>query len=270
MGGFQTIDEDGTSYELAGVIRIESSHLHILNIPVEEIEDRSKADFVAKMVTVVQTLWFAMQILHRAIEGLTVTEIELTTLAHVVLNIFVYWCWWNKPVNLRFPFEVYPIVKKSDDRDDEEKSSGQVESQVHPRRLPMRVRLANYLSRHGQLSWLGVAFLFIISSMFGAIHCLAWNAHFPTNIESKLWRASAVIVTAAPPTGFLLGLVVHGAFKKWKNRDSQPWFWGQSVIIAVFYALARICLLALALSTLRTLPYNAYLIPSWTRYIPHI
>ena len=175
MGGFQTIDEDGTSYELAGVIGIESSHLHILNTPVEEIEDRSKADFVAKMVTVVQTLWFAMQILNRAIEGLTVTEIELTTLAHVTLNIFVYWCWWNKPVNVRFPFEVYPIVKKSDHRGDEEKSSGQAESQVHPRRLPMRVRLSNYLFNQSIQFYLSrtIACSLIISSMFGAIHFLA-------------------------------------------------------------------------------------------------
>src|SRR5258708_5066761 len=129
MGGFQIVHEDGTSDRLDMNSSIPSSHLHMLKIPVEEIEDKSKGDFLAKMVAIVQTLWFALQILNRAIQGLTVTELELTTLAHTVLNIFVYWCWWNKPVNVRFPFKVYFTKEKSerqsDDENDEQTSGGQ-------------------------------------------------------------------------------------------------------------------------------------------------
>ena len=54
-----------------------------------------------------------------------ITELEFTTPAHTILNIFVYAFWWNKPVNVRFPLDVYPIqkmewnpgVKKKGDRD---------------------------------------------------------------------------------------------------------------------------------------------------------
>ena len=104
--------------------------------------------------------------------------------------------------------------------------------------------------------------------MFGVIHCLAWNTYFPTHIESKLWRASAVIVTAVPGTSLLLVIAIEKALG---DKD-----WGyycgffHLLATASAYALARICLLVLALLSLRALPYNAYVMASWTIYIPHI
>ena len=92
MGGFQIVKEDGTLSILnkSQLESITSSHPHILKIPVEEIEDKSKGDFIAKTVLVVQTLWFALQVINRAIQGISVTELELTTLGHTVLNILIY------------------------------------------------------------------------------------------------------------------------------------------------------------------------------------
>ena len=104
MGGFRLIDQHGipARFEHAD---IPASHVHILEIYSDEIDDRSKSDFVAKAIIMLQTLWFILQMANRAHQGLTVTELELTTLAYDVF-------WWNKPVNIRFPFDVYPIKKK--------------------------------------------------------------------------------------------------------------------------------------------------------------
>ena len=150
MGGFQIVKEDGTLSILnySQLESIMSSHPHILKIPVEEIEDKSKGDFIAKMLVVVQTLWFALQVINRAIQGLSVTELELTTLAHTVLNIFIYWCWWHKPVNVRFPFKIYLIDGKTEDRSERGKSRRHIDASEEPlvtesprRRPPIRVRL---------------------------------------------------------------------------------------------------------------------------------
>ena len=270
MGGFQIVREDGTlsTLEYSQLENsITSSHLHIFKIPVDEIKDRSKGDFIAKMVVVVQTLWFALQVTNRVIQGLSVTELELTTLGHTVLNIFIYWCWWHKPVNVRFP----------EDRGER----GKLERQVNAlqRRLPIRARLAKYIGdwrsrTDSWASWQGAVWIIcfiVIGGILGAIHCLAWNAHFPTHIESKLWRASAVIVTAAPGSSLLLGIAIVYAFGKWGNKDLGKNCAGlQALVIAIAYALARICLLVLALLSLRALPYDAYVIAPWTIYIPHI
>jgi hypothetical protein len=290
MGGFQIVNEDGTLsiLEESGLESITSSHPHILKIPVEEIKDRSKGDFIAKMVVVVQTLWFALQVINRVIQGHSVTELELTTLGHTVLNIFIYWCWWHKPLNVRFPFKVYPIEEKTEDQSKKGKSERQVDALEEPlvaesdrispqRRLPIRVRLAKYIVEPDNtwILWQAAVWLIcviVFGGIFGAIHCLAWNAHFPTHIESKLWRASAVIVTAAPGTYILLVTATTFASDRWgkfHKRDDIV-FGIQSIVISLVYALARICLLVLALLSLRALPYDAYVIASWTIYIPHI
>ena len=276
MNGFQIDNGDGTSYRLGrNTHSIPDNYLHVLNMPVEEIEDKSKADLVAKTVAIIQTIWFVLQVINRSIQGLVVTELEFTTLAHTALNLLIYWCWWNKPVNIRLPLMVYPIAKEtSEHRNHREESEGQVdtpsdaESKKHPRRLSVRVRLGKYIRNVGSPSRL-VLFAaplceLIVPAFFGAIHCLAWNAQFPTSIESKLWRVSAVIITVLPPILLLLYVALN--LRIMGRRLGL----GLSFIVVIPYVLARICLLAIALSSLRALPYSAYLTPSWTRYVPHI
>ena len=85
MGGFRLIDQHGipARFEHAD---IPASHVHILEIYSDEIDDRSKSDFVAKAIIMLQTLWFILQMANRAHQGLTVTELELTTLAHTMCS----------------------------------------------------------------------------------------------------------------------------------------------------------------------------------------
>ena len=118
--------------------------------------------------------------------------------------------------------------------------------QISPRRrLPIRVRLAKYIvdwiiKTDSWASWQAAVWIIcsiVIGEMFGAIHCLAWNAHFPTHIESKLWRVSAVIVTAAPNTGLLFGMAVDQASGKWGNTASDFWVGSQSVVVITTYTL---------------------------------
>ena len=70
-------------------------------ITEEEIEDRSKADGLAKGIAVLQTTWFIAQCLSRPAQGLIITEIELITLAIAALNGLLYFLWWNKPLDVR-------------------------------------------------------------------------------------------------------------------------------------------------------------------------
>src|SRR6266478_3952999 len=117
---------------------------------MKDIQDRGKGDGLAKAITIIQTLWFAIQAAHRVSQGLTVTELELTTLGHVVLNIFIHWCWWNKPLNLRFPVDVYAKKREeSTEQSSNEPNAMELESQrpASPRILPIRVRIGAYLNR---------------------------------------------------------------------------------------------------------------------------
>ena len=71
------------------------------SITEEEIEDRSKADGLAKGIAVLQTTWFIAQCISRTAQGLIITEIELITLAIAALNGILYFLWWNKPLDVK-------------------------------------------------------------------------------------------------------------------------------------------------------------------------
>lgn len=62
-----------------------------------ELRDRSKGDWVSKIIAVLQTLWFVVQCLARWGDGLSVSTLEVLTLAFAALNGAVYAAWWDKP-----------------------------------------------------------------------------------------------------------------------------------------------------------------------------
>lgn len=72
----------------------------------DEITDRSKGDTLAKTFVVVQTFWFIIQCIVRGREGLVITELEITTLAHAAFNGLLYFFWWDKPLDIQCPVVV--------------------------------------------------------------------------------------------------------------------------------------------------------------------
>ncbi|KDR72665.1 hypothetical protein GALMADRAFT_73470 [Galerina marginata CBS 339.88] len=75
-------------------------------ISEQEIKDKSKGDFLSKGIAVSQTVWFVVQCVARFEQGLAVTELELVTMAFVILNVALYWAWWDKPLDVRCPVDV--------------------------------------------------------------------------------------------------------------------------------------------------------------------
>lgn len=66
-----------------------------------DILDRSKGDELSKGLVVIQTTWFIISCCARAIEKLTITNLEIITLAYAALNGMMYFFWWDKPLNVR-------------------------------------------------------------------------------------------------------------------------------------------------------------------------
>ncbi|KAF8625837.1 hypothetical protein AX15_005164 [Amanita polypyramis BW_CC] len=353
MGGFQLVNEDGSRKQLRMKEFFDSVIDGVIDIPkisIEEIQDRSKGDGIAKAIVVVQTLWFALQVINRAGHQLPVTKLELTTLAHVSLNIIIYWCWWNKPLNVRFSIDVYPktpvekensvaddvsprtdecnssqegcpdnepdrlldvviedgeLIEKTqltDDTQPEEVEEGDETNEAALRscstekraddrttfdyvlgaedkelqqvtfRFSFRVRIGS-CCRNVDASWAALLVgppICALSGVFGAIHCLAWNSTFATHVESTLWRISAVIVTVTPTVFFALMTGYIAYMRGLKADEFGKKVAVPSLIISLAYIFGRVCLLVLAFISLRALPEKAYLVPSWTLYIPHI
>ena len=76
-------------------------------ITKKEIVDRSKGDYLSKTIVLFQTTWFVGQCIVRGAYGLTVTELEVVTLAFASLTGVIYYLWWDKPLDVRCSIPVH-------------------------------------------------------------------------------------------------------------------------------------------------------------------
>ena len=89
-----------------GIVMVTSQFEFIMPTKAE-IEDKGKSDWLAKSLVLLQTSWFVMQCIARAVEHLPVTHLEIVTLAYAAMNFVIYAFWWNKPLNVNRPIRVF-------------------------------------------------------------------------------------------------------------------------------------------------------------------
>ena len=267
------------------------------HVPTEaEIKDRGKSDWLAKSLVLLQTSWFVMQCIARAIEHIPITHLEIVTLAYAAMNFVIYIFWWNKPLNVNQPVRVF---RKSDPRvaDNGHGAGGSRPSEMQPRPilegggLPWLVRTLNFIlgthdgnvdlshgdrvprfwaSSNNEDAGTADAIMLCMGVFFGAIHCIAWSFSFRTHAELLIWRMSSVAITAVP--AYLFSVLILADWQQ--NKDfgaTAENIFGLSVLAAgILYILARVFTLALALISLRELPPGAFDTVHWTTFIPHI
>jgi hypothetical protein len=110
MGGFMLYDDD----QPKGILTfdffrdlIEGKAIDFPRITEDDIRDRSKGDAFSKGLVILQTSWFILQCIARWSQHLSLTELELVTLAFAAFNGVMYYLWWNKPLDVRRAFPIY-------------------------------------------------------------------------------------------------------------------------------------------------------------------
>ena len=251
----------------------------------EEINDKGKSDWLAKSLVLLQTSWFVMQCIARAIEHLPVTHLEIVTLAYAAMNFVIYIFWWNKPLNVNRPVRVFRKSGPS-------AMQNQVVSRAmrHSRAwewtweeiLNVLERIYMFIAGDGNVDLSGedreprfwgnstyneqtIADLIVlgVGVCFGAIHCISWDFLFPTHTELLMWRVLCVTITAVP-IYITLGILLGAWLKSM----------GFAIIFilpaGILYILARTVTLVLAFTSLTDLPPGAYKTVHWTTFIPHV
>jgi hypothetical protein len=103
MGGFVLHPRESQFFP------INAKHLHYLvtkgyvgmaSVTCKGIKDRTKADSFTKFVTIIQTSWFLLQVLSRAVQYLAIATLELTAVAIVVCTLVTFFCWLKKPLDV--------------------------------------------------------------------------------------------------------------------------------------------------------------------------
>ncbi|KAJ7151291.1 hypothetical protein C8R43DRAFT_1067476 [Mycena crocata] len=269
----------------------------------EDIKDKSKGDALSKGVALVQGLWFTTQCIARVHQRLPVSELEVTTLAFAVINIFIYVLWWAKPLDVQRPILVgpqgeAPTVDLVPDEPNSSLLGPSAEKHSEAVAEPWRGTVldglvgalyGNYGEDYNPTSYPSVpsfwatasndirdrykhAFLIecLVGAIFGGIHCAAWNVDFPSTEEMWMWRSAALTVAAVP------GIVAGVLAARWLDSVDDDSAW--TVVVAgiplflglVIYPIARLFLIVLPLIALRAPPPGTLTDINWSVYIPHL
>ena len=84
-------------------IAILAEHGHLPDIAESFIEDKSKADNIAKFLVIVQAGWLLVQCIARVATHLPLTFLEIITSAHVICTLLMYLLWMKKPYDIHEP-----------------------------------------------------------------------------------------------------------------------------------------------------------------------
>ena len=234
----------------------------------EELKSRSKSDGIVKLIALLQITWFGLQALFRAIQHFQVTALEIITIAFVVLAVLIYAFWWNKPQDIEYPIIIK--LQNADPKGIKGSPGGNVGTKI-------RGNTKVWFTDEKYVAWiydddvrrLFVVVLLSIAPLFGAIHCLAWDAPFPSSKEALAWRICAVATTSLPLVE--VGVLVLGESDVVKHLGYDESLEGFFLLIPmVLYAIARITLITLAFMSLRALPADAFQTIAWTNYVPNL
>lgn len=88
----------------AGVRLLMKREAHLLpQLSLEQIEDKAKANGLAKTIVCAQAIWFCVQCVTRIIQGLSISILELNVFCHVLCTLLIYILWWHKPLDIGEP-----------------------------------------------------------------------------------------------------------------------------------------------------------------------
>ncbi|TFK70496.1 hypothetical protein BDN72DRAFT_818699 [Pluteus cervinus] len=266
MGGFIVYPVSGKPFPATTRILewlIENGHMAAPTITLEQIRDRSKADVFSKGFACLQALWLVVDcVMRRVVYKLPISELELATCAFVLCMLITYICWWNKPKDVEAAEKIY--------------LHGQLNIHEIRESLGMTIeewdkrvnnqRIENYawgVMRGGESTYIRVGWM-VVGIIFNIIHCLAWNFSFPTREELWAWRLTSAFSAFAFVFALFVYIIVNW-FKIW--RGAPLWIWA---IGPVTYVLARIGLIILMFTCLRSLPVGVYRKVNWADAVPHL
>ncbi len=116
-----------------------------------------------------------------------------------------------------------------------------------------------------------------IPIIYGALHFLGWHAQFPTTTERLLWRIAAVGVASPGEGYFIFGslMAVVSGVASLCSRKLEAAI--NSFIKALLYQgipfSYMLCSIFLYVESIRQLWYlapEAYVVASWSYYLPHL
>ena len=271
-GGFCTRTPEGDESECDEAQFLKLVRMKSIDGPPiteQQLQARGKSDLVIKLIALLQIIWFALQTLLRGIQHYQITALEIMTVAFVFCTVFTYGMCWYQPQGVEYAviLEIRNVASATDRARPYRfrgRSRRAEEDAGTPTRRRRRVRtdpLDTYVPGWATDNIPAILLAFFACG-FGALHCLAWNAPFPTSKEKLAWRVCSVATTVLPAL-FVSLFHFHDRCNMGITGDIFE------LLIVVLYVLGRATIIVLAFMALRALPADSFQTVNWTGYLPH-
>lgn len=205
--------------------------LPTLALDENDINDKAKADWFLKSIAVAQISWLILSVIVRAVRKLPISQLEICASAFAVLAIATYFANWPKPkdVGTSVRFRVLADTYQCE----AQKYHGEpfFRRQIKPSGTLGAVvgcRIENdFVRLDGWLPTMAIA-MAISTSVFGGLHCLAWNFEFPTKAELGTWMVASVLSATIPTFALLVNIVfvsgIQGAVRTCQKNFDQKFY----------------------------------------------
>ncbi|KAE9374862.1 hypothetical protein N431DRAFT_503621 [Stipitochalara longipes BDJ] len=242
--------------------------LDLIDLPDVSRRDLARldrGDKLVKTLALLQIGYLVIQLVARRALNLFSTQLEVATLAFSASSMITYGLYWSRPQGVE---GVYVInAKKLPD-------IGTVKTMV------------DFVQCLNKWSWwivealdyneeaIPLAFGAVVGGMlFGGLHCLAWNFHFPTSEEALAWKICSLLTTGLP----VISIVPFATWQRFHSKVTHPstgdrmisFLAGLALLtLLVAYILARLFLMVEIFRSLFFLPPEAF-IDTWPGSFPH-
>ncbi|KAH7370797.1 hypothetical protein BKA65DRAFT_489252 [Rhexocercosporidium sp. MPI-PUGE-AT-0058] len=281
------------------LLRAKDFHLFKLlpSVSSQDLESMTNTDFLAKLIAVTQVIWLMIQLLVRHQNGILSSQMEIATLAFAVCSMVTYIIHWDRPRGITTRYEIKATKAPNEDQIlalatfgpgylwTWHRSQGDKDESLNLIPIPNDASHAVYVGNlfagsdnvvtRTLMAWFSLNHPAVVSviagsvmggTLFGSIHCLAWNFNFPTHLELILWRVSSVLSTILPPLSVYFNLQ-WSHYNAWaENEETLMARRIHGIVLLVFfglpYILARLFLVFEIFWTLFFLPQEAF-IDTW-------
>jgi hypothetical protein len=264
----------------------------------QELETLSNSDSLVKLLAMLQIGWLMIQLLVRYEQNIISSQLEISALAFSVCSLLTYAILWNRPrgVTKRYRVRAAKAPKlteimslatfgpgyvwtwhRFEAKEDEDLFLLPIPNDAS-HAVDVRSIVAGYentVAGRTIVGWLRhnhpaivsvIAGSVIGGTLFGGIHCLAWNFAFPTHTELVLWRICSITTTVLPALSvyFNLQWSYYNGWVEDLDEETGSKLYGPILLIffVLPYIIARLFLLVETFRSLLFLPPEAF-IDTW-------
>lgn len=232
-----------------------------------EINDKSKADLLAKLLAITQISRFLLETISRAVHSYPISPLEYFTCAQVICALMTYYLWFHKPRNVLEPIQLMTARDVSLQNVEKKRFSDLSRRGKHFYRAQI-YRGGSSIFFPGKYATVVVPLIAVAA--VGASALASWKAQYRSSTAHVLWTTCNVVLilyATVLPLLFFGSLIL---FAVCIRRMPELFVLTFAFSIVIVYIMIRCFIVVLLFYAFTALPVGAYMTESWVDFIPSL